>query len=205
MEKLEITYINISDIVPYEGNPRKNDKAVEVVMKSIKEFGFLVPVILDDKNCIVAGHTRVKAAIRLGMSEVPCIYAEGLTNAQIKAFRIMDNKSGEYAEWDLDKLKAELNELKELNFDLDLTGFEQQALEMLEIQNIVHDVPDVELEGALKEYSKVIVIVGMNTDEHERRIRDFLELKDNQKTMKSFEFINVLNKKVKDENSNPNI
>jgi ParB-like chromosome segregation protein Spo0J len=129
MEKLKIEYIPISDIVPYEGNPRKNDKAVDVVMKSIKNYGFLVPVILDDKNCIIAGHTRVKAAIKLGMSEVPCVYAEGLTEAQIKAFRIMDNKSSEYADWNFELLLNELDELKKMNFDQDLTGFMDTDIE----------------------------------------------------------------------------
>lgn len=128
---MEIENIPINDIVPYEKNPRKNDKAVDIVAKSIKEYGFLVPIILDDKNVIVAGHTRLKAAIKLDMIDVPCIYAENLTEAQIKAFRIMDNKSIEYSDWDLDLLKDELNELKELGIDLDLTGFSEIELNKL--------------------------------------------------------------------------
>ena len=128
---MEIENIPITDIMPYEKNPRKNDKAVEIVAKSIKEYGFLVPVILDDRNVIVAGHTRLKAAISLGMMEVPCIYAEGLTEAQIKAFRIMDNKSIEYSDWDMNLLKDELNELKELGIDLDLTGFSETEINKL--------------------------------------------------------------------------
>jgi len=138
--KLEIEYINLVDIKPYENNPRKNDKAVEVVAKSIKEFGFLVPIVLDDKNEIVAGHTRVKAAIKLGMDNVPAVYTEGLTKEQIKAFRIMDNKTNEYASWDDNLLKEELIELKNLDFDLDLTGFSELELDKL-IDSDTKEVP----------------------------------------------------------------
>ncbi len=128
---METINIPIGDIAHYQGNPRKNDQAVNVVAKSIKEFGFLVPVILDDKNTIVAGHTRVKAAAQLGMTEVPVVYAEGLTDEQIKAFRIMDNKSHEYSWWDTDLLKQELEELKDLGVDLSTTGFLDRELNEL--------------------------------------------------------------------------
>lgn len=126
---MELVNVNIADIVPYESNPRKNDQAVDIVMKSIKEYGFLVPVILDDKNIIVAGHTRIKAAIKLGMTEVPVIYTENLTDAQIKAFRIMDNKTHEYAEWDMDLLKQEIISLSDMNYNLDLTGFNDAEID----------------------------------------------------------------------------
>jgi site-specific DNA-methyltransferase (adenine-specific) len=125
---MELVNVPIQDIVPYENNPRKNDKAVGIVAKSIKEFGFLVPIILDDKNIIVAGHTRIKAAIKLGMSEVPCIYTEGLTDAQIKAFRIMDNKAQDYAGWDFEILQKEMTALKEIGFDTSLTGFSEAEM-----------------------------------------------------------------------------
>lgn len=128
---MELVNVPVGDIVPYESNPRKNDKAVDIVSKSIKEFGFLVPIILDNKNIVVCGHTRLKAALKLGLNEVPCIYAENLTKAQIKAFRIMDNKSSEYATWDLDMLKEELIDLRGLNFDLDLTGLSEVELNKL--------------------------------------------------------------------------
>ena len=134
---MNIENVSINDIVPYENNPRKNDKAVDVVAKSIQEFGFLVPIILDDKNVIVAGHTRVKAALKLGISEVPVIYTEGLTDQQIKAFRIMDNKSSEYAQWDEEKLKIELKELKNLGVDLDLTGFSKEELKLNELDDFI--------------------------------------------------------------------
>jgi len=129
--KIEIKYISISEIKPYPSNPRKNDKAVEVVAKSIKEYGFKVPIILDKNNEIIAGHTRIKAAISLGFTEVPTIYADDLTPEQVKAFRIMDNKTHEYSDWDLDLLKEELKGLSDLNIDLDLTGFSEKELERI--------------------------------------------------------------------------
>jgi hypothetical protein len=122
MEKLQIEYIPISEIKPYPNNPRKNDKAVEVVKKSISEFGFKNPIILDKNNEIIAGHTRLSASKELGFNEVPVIWADGLTEEQVKAFRIMDNKSQEYASWDFDKLQEEFNTLQDLGVDLELTG-----------------------------------------------------------------------------------
>ncbi len=131
MKKLEIKYLPIEDIKPYKKNPRKNDKAVEIVEKSIKEFGFKNPIILDKNHEIIAGHTRLRAANKLKLKEVPVIYAEDLTEEQVKAFRIMDNKSTEYAYWNIDLLKEELEELKDLNFDLDLTGFNGAEIDYL--------------------------------------------------------------------------
>jgi len=137
MEKLEITYVPLSEIQPYSNNPRKNDKAVDVVAKSIKEFGFRVPIILDKNNVIIAGHTRLKAAIKLGLNEVPVIWADDLTEEQVKAFRIMDNKSSEYAEWDDNLLKEELNDLKESGMDLELTGFSKEELKLKNIDDLI--------------------------------------------------------------------
>jgi len=128
---MEIINVPIVDIAHYESNPRVNDKAVDVVAKSIKEFGFLVPILLDDKNTVVAGHTRIKAALQLGMTQVPSIYVEGLTDVQVKAFRLMDNKSHEYSWWDNDLLKEELEALNDSGFDLDLTGFDDAELNQL--------------------------------------------------------------------------
>ena len=113
--------LNINQLKPYENNPRFNDKAVDAVATSIKEFGFKVPIIVDKNNVIVAGHTRLKAAQKLGMTEVPVIIADDLTEEQVKAFRIADNKVAELAEWDFEKLEMEL---KELNLDMNQFGFE---------------------------------------------------------------------------------
>ena len=107
-KKLNVTQMKVSDLIEYENNPRKNDDAVSAVARSIKEFGFKVPVIIDSNNVIIAGHTRVKACKQLGILEVPCVIADDLTEDQIKAFRLADNKTAELAEWDLDKLNEEL-------------------------------------------------------------------------------------------------
>lgn len=113
---MQIVNININDLKSYDNNPRLNDNAVEPVAKSIQEFGFKVPVVVDRNNHIVCGHTRVKACEMIGIEEVPCIIASDLTDEQIKAFRLVDNKVAEFATWDLEKLDLELN-------DLDLTEF----------------------------------------------------------------------------------
>lgn len=119
---MEIREYKLSDIKPYEKNPRKNDEAVKYVAKSIEEFGFKVPIVIDKDNVIVCGHTRYKAAKKLRMQTVPCIMADDLTEEQIKAFRLADNKVAEKAEWDFDLLGEELADL--LNYDMGEFGFE---------------------------------------------------------------------------------
>ena len=116
---MDIVLKKITDITPYGKNPRKNDEAVQYVAESIKQFGFKVPIVIDKNGVIVAGHTRYKAAKKLSMTEVPCIVADDLTDDQIKAFRLADNKVAEKAEWDFELLAAELDEL----FDFDMTAF----------------------------------------------------------------------------------
>ena len=96
-KKLEIKYVNINDITPYENNPRINEEAIPLVAKSIEEFGFRNPIIIDKNNVIVCGHTRYEAAKRLEMEELPCLYADDLTEEQIRAFRLADNKVSERA------------------------------------------------------------------------------------------------------------
>lgn len=117
--KTQIQYKNINDIKPYDRNPRKNDDAVKYVAESIRQFGFKVPIVIDRNGTIVAGHTRYKAAKKIGMSEVPCIIADDLTEEQIKAYRMADNKVSEFAEWDIDLLGEELGEIT----DIDMTDF----------------------------------------------------------------------------------
>jgi site-specific DNA-methyltransferase (adenine-specific) len=113
----------ISEIKPYEKNPRKNDGAVEYVANSIREFGFKVPIVIDKDGVIVCGHTRWKAAKKLKLEAVPCIMADDLTPEQIKAFRLADNKVGEMAEWDLDLLG---DELAALDIDMEQFGFSEE-------------------------------------------------------------------------------
>lgn len=109
----------INEIKPYEKNPRKNDEAVQYVANSIKEFGFKVPIVIDKNGVIVAGHTRYKAAQELGLEKLPCVIADDLTEEQVKAFRLADNKVGELAEWDFDLLGEELDGI----FDIDMSDF----------------------------------------------------------------------------------
>ncbi len=128
---MQITNMKLSDIHPYEKNPRFNDEAVDVVASSIKEFGFKSPIIVDKDHVIICGHTRFSAAKRLGLTEVPCIVAADLTPEQVQAFRIADNKTGEIAEWNYDLLPIEVRELQEANFDLSLLGFDTEELDKL--------------------------------------------------------------------------
>ncbi len=118
---MRITQVKTSDLKPYKNNPRKNDGAVDAVAASIKEFGFKVPIVIDKDREIVAGHTRYKAAIKLGITELPCIVADDLTPEQIKAFRLADNKTAELAEWDIELLNIELGDIQ---LDMSAFGFD---------------------------------------------------------------------------------
>lgn len=113
----------VKDLKPYEKNPRKNDDAVQYVANSIKEFGFRVPIVIDSNNTIVCGHTRWKAAKLLKMETVPCVIADDLTEEQIKAFRVADNKTSEKSGWDFALLDTELAEIETI--DMTLLGFDE--------------------------------------------------------------------------------
>jgi DNA modification methylase len=123
--------VRLSSLRPYPGNPRKNDHAVEAVAKSIGQFGFLQPIVVDADLVIVVGDTRYKAAKKLGLAEVPVIVADQLSADQAAAYRIADNKTGEIAEWDDDRLIRELIALQEADFPLDVTGFSETELQRL--------------------------------------------------------------------------
>ena len=131
---MNIIEMKIGDIIPYEKNPRKNDEAVKYVAESIKQFGFKVPIVIDKNNVIVAGHTRYKASKKLGLKEVPCIVADDLTEEQIKAYRLADNKVSELAEWDIELLDEELDSILDIDmadfgFELNLDEEEQEVVE----------------------------------------------------------------------------
>lgn len=113
----------IDRLVGYARNPRKNDHAVDDVAAAIREFGFRVPVVAKSDGTVVDGHLRLKAAKKLGLTEIPVILADDMTDAQIKAFRLSVNKVAEFADWDIDLLKLEFADLKDMDFDLSLTGF----------------------------------------------------------------------------------
>ncbi|MBP3573251.1 MAG: ParB N-terminal domain-containing protein [Prevotella sp.] len=122
VKPLKIRELDINELVEYEDNPRENAQAVEPVAESIKQFGFKVPIVIDKDNVIITGHTRLRAAKMLGMERVPTIQADDLTEDQVKAFRLADNKTAELADWDMTKLANELSVI----FDIDMTalGFE---------------------------------------------------------------------------------
>lgn len=149
---IKIIEKSIDELVPYENNARINDKAVDVVANSIKEFGFKNPCIIDRNNVIVAGHTRVLACKKLGIDKVPCIVADDLTEEQIKAFRIADNSSAQIAEWDMDKL---MKELETIDYDMAQYGLAEQ---MAEIETIIE-----------KEKAKELVEDEIETDNIPKR------------------------------------
>ena len=142
---MQIIQRDTADLIPYPKNPRKNDRAVDKVASSIREFGFKVPVVIDKDGVIVAGHTRVKAAKQLGIKEIPCIVADDLTEEQIKAFRLADNKTAEFADWDFEILAEELADINDI--DMSEFGFDTQFIP--EEEEIVDDeFEDIEkLEG----------------------------------------------------------
>ncbi len=121
----------LADITPYENNPRINEGAVDAVAASLREFGFRQPIVVDTEGVIVCGHTRYKAALKLGLEKAPVHVAKDLSPAQIKAYRIADNKSGELAEWNFDLLPIELGELQAMEFDLASLGFDEKELTKL--------------------------------------------------------------------------
>lgn len=135
----------VTELIPYEYNPRRNDDAVDYVANSIKEFGFKVPIIIDKDNVIVAGHTRLKAALKLGLDTVPCIIADDLSEDQIRAFRIADNKVAEFSNWDWGELELELEEI-----ELDMGQFGFEPLDDIDIDSLF-----VEHEAKIKEPKKI--------------------------------------------------
>ena len=119
---MDIVYRTLDELKPYEKNPRKNDEAVDAVAASIREFGFRQPIVIDKSNVIVCGHTRYKALKKLGVLRIPCVMADDLTDEQIRAYRLADNKTGELADWDIGLLDGELEGI--LDLDMSEFGFE---------------------------------------------------------------------------------
>jgi len=125
---MKVQQRKIDQIRPYEGNPRQNDDAVDAVAKSIREFGFRQPIVVDADGVIVAGHTRFKAAQKLGLEKVPVHVAQGLSPEQVRAYRLADNATRDLSEWDYELLPIELGELQEAGYELDLIGFDEERL-----------------------------------------------------------------------------
>lgn len=171
---MEIILKKLEELSPYENNPRNNDEAAEYVANSIQEFGFKVPIIVDKDGVIVAGHTRYKAAQILGIDKVPCIIADDLTEEQVKAFRLADNKVAGIATWDFEKLDLELKELQD--FDMESFGFESDYEEDIE------PIDDEGIDGGLvKEHSLRIdnVKVVITDEEYEmitKKLDDYAEM-----------------------------
>jgi DNA modification methylase len=128
---MDVIELPLGQIIPYARNPRRNDKAVAAVAASITEFGWRQPIVVDENMVVLAGHTRLEAARQLGLETAPVHVAKGLTEAQARAFRIMDNRSAQNAEWDVELLGLELGDLMEAEFDLGLTGLTEEELSAL--------------------------------------------------------------------------
>ncbi len=165
---MNIQMLKLSGIKPYENNPRKNNEAVKYVAQSIKEFGFKVPIIIDKNNVIIAGHTRYKAAKRLKMKEVPTIIADDLTDEQVKAFRLADNKVAEKAEWDFDLLPLEINNIVNIDmgafgFDLDFNGGVEEQVQEDEFEIEPPKEPKAKL-GDIYQLGRHRLMCGDSTD-----------------------------------------
>lgn len=192
MKEMKIEYKNIDEVIPYENNPRHNEEAIEYVANSIQEFGFKVPIIVDKDNVIVTGHTRLKAAQKLGLEKVPVIYADDLTEDQIKAFRIADNKTGEKAGWDLDKLKIELEDLD--NFDMTDFGFGDFELSMLtddlEPEPYDDDVMEEYSEHSEENLKSKKLTITYSTEEEEEYLKALFKVDDLKVLYKVEELMN---------------
>lgn len=170
---MNVIEMNVEELIPYENNPRKNEEAVDKVALSISAFGFKVPLVIDSNNVIVTGHTRLKAAKKLGIKSVPCIKADDLTDEQIKAFRLADNKVAEFSQWDEEKLMEELEILGEV--DMSLYGFdfpddEEGEEEQDDTYTDKTNIPQYEITGDVPELSELV---------NEEKTKELLEEIDN--------------------------
>ena len=175
--RMNIFNIDIDKIIPYINNPRNNEEAIDKVASSIQEFGFKVPIIIDENNVVVTGHTRLLASKKLGLKTVPCVIADDLTEAQIKAFRIADNKVSEYSKWDEELLKIELEQLEEMNFNLDTVDIDYSDFD-LEIDYIEDDFVEIKEREDLSDKvnsAYEIIIECDNEEEQEEMYNRFIE------------------------------
>jgi hypothetical protein len=131
---MDLQHWELGRFKPYANNPRKNDAVVDRMVKSIAEFGFRMPVVVKSDGTVVDGHLRLKAAKQIGMTQIPVVLADELTDEQVRAFRLLANRSANWAEWDTELLAIELTELDLENFDLELTGFDDAELDLLLIE-----------------------------------------------------------------------
>lgn len=168
---MEIVNIAVDKLVPYENNPRNNTEAIQYVANSIKEFGFKVPLVIDSDNVVICGHTRLLAAKQLGLKDVPCVIADDLTDEQIKAFRLANNKVSEIATWDLSAL---VDELKDINFiDMEDFGFlnaDELRTDFFDEEEAQQDKDD---KPAQEDNGKVVKVVC--DDENYQQLIDYLD------------------------------
>lgn len=125
---MELVKMKLADLIPYENNPRKNDQAVDAVVESIKQCGYVAPIIVDEENVILAGHTRYKALVKLGRKDVEVVVRAGLSDEQKRKYRILDNKTNELAEWDFEKLEKEMADLDFPDFSFDFNIDETETI-----------------------------------------------------------------------------
>lgn len=158
----QVEWLDVNALTPYAKNARINDKTVPYLKNSIQRFGFRVPLVIDKDSVVVCGHTRLKAALELGMAKVPCVRAADLTEDEIKAFRLADNRIQEISEWDADLRDTELLELKDIGFDMAELGFEEIGKDWDNIDEITDKQEAPSLEGA---HNVIKVVVSPDTDD----------------------------------------
>lgn len=175
----EIIQKDITEVIPYDKNPRKNDKAVDKVANSIRAFGFQSPIIIDEQNVIICGDTRLKAAKKLGLKKVPCVVASGLSDAEIRAYRIADNKVGELAEWDKTLLGEELNmcdiDMVQFGFDANIDGLDSGKYS--QIGDLIQYEPKTEcpsVNDLIDESKQKELINNIANATVSREVKDFL-------------------------------
>ena len=155
----QVAWKDVNELTPYARNARINDKTVPYLVNSIKRFGFKVPLVIDEKGVVVCGHTRLKAALECGMARVPCVLADDLTEAEIKAFRLADNKIQEMSSWDDDLLDQELVELKDSGIEMDDLGFGDMGADWDKLDDIEDEQEPPKLKGAAN-----TIVVTVPTD-----------------------------------------
>jgi ParB-like chromosome segregation protein Spo0J len=128
---MKVETVSIESLIPYANNPRNNEEAIEKVARSIDEFGWQQPIVVDENMVVIVGHTRLLAAKSLGLNEVPIHVADKLTDEQARAYRLADNRTNEYASWNMNLVGIELRELDDLGMDIELTGFSNIELASL--------------------------------------------------------------------------
>jgi ParB-like chromosome segregation protein Spo0J len=166
---MKIVDVKLKDLKPYDNNPRHNVKAIKPVKESILKFGFKVPIVIDKNNVIVCGHTRFYASKEIGLETVPCIVADDLTQKQIDAFRLVDNRTAEFADWNFDKLAEELSELQD--FNLSSFGFENLSNEL---EN--YESPEIQ-EKELAPFTKVHYLITLDVNDNDKVITIIEKLK----------------------------